>query len=167
MVEAARTAAAFHGLVHASALFTAPLPRIVEADMLPARSSDVPSVPFALADDGIGIDVAELAVNAWLVVYVFAGAQGARQADDRCHMYSRGVERLRALPGRGARGDDVVHQDHVAWVGWARSDDDMPLQTPRTLGGAVHLHGFAARLRRPQQRGRIDVHATPPQRPCQ
>ena len=82
-------------------------------------------------------------------------------------MYSRGVERLRALPGRGARGDDVVHQDHVAWVGWARSDDDMPLQTPRTLGGAVHLHGFAARLRRPQQRGRIDVHATPPQRPRQ
>ena len=45
----------------------------------------------------------------WLVVCVFAGAQGARQADDRCHMYSRGVERLRALPGRGARGDDVVH----------------------------------------------------------
>ena len=76
MVEAARTAAAFHGLVHASALFTAPLPRIVEADMLPARSSDVPSVPFALADDGIGIDVAELAVNAGNVGIIGSAGRG-------------------------------------------------------------------------------------------
>ena len=57
-------------------LFTAPLPRIVEADMLPARSSDVPSVPFALADDGIGIDVAELAVNAGNVGIIGSAGRG-------------------------------------------------------------------------------------------
>lgn len=60
---------------YASALFTA-LPRIVEADMLPARSSDVPSVPFALADDGIGIDVAELAVNAGNVGIIGSAGRG-------------------------------------------------------------------------------------------
>ena len=102
---------AFHGLAtHASALFTALLPRIVEADMLPARSSDVPSVPFALADDGIGIDVAELAVNAGNVGIIGSAGRGKSTilafASAPFTRHSRPVRALDTPRGTGVRHVD-------------------------------------------------------------